>query len=134
MKRRRRVPRVNVDRRARRRAESATSAFKAFVASLPCRVGVEIGAHVQCRGPVEVAHVGRRGMSQKSKGRTLIPLCGFCHRTDSHDHATVEGKLGYLASMSKWDRQDWYDAQIEAVNKLYDARERAREQGGIIPW
>lgn len=45
----------------------------AFVASLPCAV---CGSR-----PVEVAHVGVRGLMQRSSDLETIPLCANHHRT-----------------------------------------------------
>ena len=48
-------------------------AFLAFVRSLPCSICY------RTRG-VEAAHIGRRGMAQKSSDREAIPLCSLHHR------------------------------------------------------
>lgn len=50
-----------------------STAYKAFVASLPCAV---------CgRMPVEVAHCGTRGLGQKGSDFETLPLCTEHHRT-----------------------------------------------------
>jgi Putative HNHc nuclease len=48
-------------------------AHLAFIRSLPCAV---------CRRErtIEAAHVGRRGLSQKSSDRETLPLCNLHHR------------------------------------------------------
>ncbi len=48
-------------------------AFLAFIRSLPCSICY------RTRG-VEAAHIGRRGMSQKSSDREAIPLCSLHHQ------------------------------------------------------
>ena len=48
-------------------------AFLAFVRSLPCSICY------RTRG-VEAAHIGRRGMAQKSSDREAIPLCSLHHK------------------------------------------------------
>jgi hypothetical protein len=49
------------------------TAYLKFIRSLPCCVCF------RDRG-IEAAHVGRRGMSQKSSDRETIPLCSAHHR------------------------------------------------------
>ena len=48
-------------------------AYLTFIRSLPCCVCFRTRT-------VEVAHVGRRGMGQKSSDRETIPLCSLHHR------------------------------------------------------
>jgi|SRR5208337_183137 len=48
-------------------------AYLAFIRSLPCAVCFRTRN-------VEAAHVGRRGMGQKSSDRETIPLCSLHHR------------------------------------------------------
>lgn len=48
--------------------------YLAWVRTLPCLVS-------DCRrGPIEVNHIGRRGMSQRSSDYETVPLCRFHHR------------------------------------------------------
>lgn len=51
----------------RRKNRESDRPYKAFIASLPC---VVCGAW-----PVEVAHIGLRGLMQKCSDRETIPLC-----------------------------------------------------------
>ena len=111
-------------RRSKRRTTTETvesTEYADFVRSLPCRVAVALGHHRQCQGRIHAAHVGPRGLGQKSACDELIPLCAWCHLRDSHDHATRNGALGFIASIPKAERQDWYDDQIGQVRDLFEA-------------
>jgi len=107
--------------RKRPKTEYVDEEYKRFVWTLPCRAALALGHARECEGRIEAAHVGRRGLHQLAHPRTLIPLCSWHHRYDAHDHATRNGKPGFIASMSKDDRRDWYDAQIAEVNDLFEA-------------
>lgn len=98
-----------------------SEAYKAFVRDQECRVAVSLGHRRECRGPIHAAHLGRRGLGQLADWRTIAPLCEWHHLRDSHDHATKDGKLGFLASMNKWDRRAWYDDAIAATWSLWEA-------------
>jgi hypothetical protein len=58
--------------------------------------------------PLEAAHTGPRGLSQKSDDRTCIPLCGGHHRTGIFSIHTLGVKF--------WDR--WGIDRDELVAKL----------------
>lgn len=71
----------------------------AIVRSLPCVLaGIEQAG--PCSGPIEVDHVGDRGLGQKSSDREVCPMCQGHHRarTDS---------TGYFANRSKDERARW---------------------------
>jgi len=50
-----------------------------FIRKWPC----VLAATRDCEGHVEAAHVGDRGLGQKSKDEEAIPLCAGHHRTRS---------------------------------------------------
>lgn len=61
--------------------------YLAWIRSLPCAVCLsaarkgDVGLwHPGQESSTEAAHVGRRGLSQKSSDRETIPLCAYHHR------------------------------------------------------
>lgn len=65
--------------KAIRRAGGAAKnpAYLDFIRQWPCA----LAATDDCEGTVEAAHVGERGLGQKSKDEEAIPLCSGHHRT-----------------------------------------------------
>ena len=92
-----------------------------WLRSQDCRVAVVTGVYPGCMYPVEAAHVGESGLSMKCPDRESLPLCGYHHRVDGHDHATAKGVLGFFGSMTKEARREWYEEQIAICRALYAA-------------
>jgi hypothetical protein len=60
--------------------------YLAFIRQQECVIGYSAALlRTDCRGRIEAAHVGLRGLSQKSSDHQTIPLCAGHHRihTDS---------------------------------------------------
>jgi hypothetical protein len=74
------------------------SLYLDFIRSLPCHV-CDGPTHwglllPRCQdGPTEAAHVGRRGLSQKSPDRETIPLCAKHHRLGKDSHHKLGKKF-----------------------------------------
>jgi hypothetical protein len=60
------------------------AAYVAFIRSQPCCVCLRWKMKQTTR--TEVAHIGLRGLSQKSPDRETIALCSLHHRTGSTSH------------------------------------------------
>lgn len=66
---------------------------------------------VDCDGPIEAHHAGRRGLGHKAPDDTCIPLCRRHHR-DITD----------MTFVFRWTRDElrtWQDAQIDRHRALY---------------
>jgi len=111
--------------RPKRRAEvervDELPVFRDFVRAQECRVAVALGNRRECEGEIQAAHVGPRGLGIKCSDWTLTSLCSWHHLADSHDHATRGGRLGFIASIPKLERQAWYDEQAAATWALWQA-------------
>ena len=105
-----------------------------FVGSLACVVCVELSgrwirddflvkrswsiyASAQTT-PTEVAHVGRRGLSQKSSDRETIPLCARHHRTGKDAHHVLGRKFWEHHGLDR-------DAIILELNTRYEQEKAA---------
>ncbi len=76
-----------------------------FVASLHCAVC--------CAFPVEVAHVGERGLGQKCSDRETIPLCALHHRVSSMSHHSMGKKF--------WDAWGLHrDRIVASIQRMYE--------------
>lgn len=65
------------------------------------------GAPTGCTGPVEAHHAGRRGVGQKAKDSTAIPLCAGHHRWGGwHEHR------GPFTGWTAEQRRAWADERI----------------------
>jgi hypothetical protein len=68
--------------------------------------------------PVEVAHVGIRGLSQKSSDRETIPLCTRHHRTGKDAHHVLGRKFWEHHGLDR-------DALIAELNTRYESEKTA---------
>lgn len=86
-------------------------AFMGFIARQPC----DLSFTRSCEGRVEVDHVGRRGLGQKSSDRETIPLCTKHHgeRTDYRGYFK-----GYAASTMR----AYCSARIRFYQALYQRK------------
>ena len=62
----------------------------------------------------EAAHVGERGLSQKSSDRETIPLCAHCHRTGKESHHVMQKRFWEHHGLDR-------DKLIAELNARYDA-------------
>lgn len=69
--------------------------------------------------PVEAAHVGERGLGQKSPDREAIPLCSHHHRTGPQAHHVLGKKFWAHHGLDP-------KAIIAELNKLYDEQEKRK--------
>jgi hypothetical protein len=93
--------------------------YLAFIASQWCVVcelvtGSEAGTPLR----IEVAHVGRRGLSQKSSDRETIPLCTRHHRTGKDAHHVLGRKVWEHHGLDR-------DAIILELNARYEQEKAA---------
>ena len=80
-------------------------AYMAWVATQACIV---------CgRKPVEVAHVGLRGLGQKCSDRETLPICTLHHRSGKESQHELGKRFWPMHSLDK-------QALIEKHNALYD--------------
>lgn len=70
-----------------------------IVRSLPCVLAGYPHAGA-CSGPIEVDHLGERGLGQKSSDREVCSMCRGHHRART-DHT------GYFANRTKDERARW---------------------------
>lgn len=71
----------------------------------------------QQRSRTEAAHVGERGLSQKSSDREVIPLCAQHHRTGKDSHHVMGKRFWTFHGIDK-------QAIVAAYNKWFE-REKA---------
>lgn len=103
--------------------EGRDEAYKAWVRTQRCMVAEYLGDDRWCRGAVQAAHLGDRGMSQKAPDRTCGPLCEWHHLRDQHDHA---GNATFFRGFTKAQRLDLYDEWLDVLHDRY------RAQGGTL--
>lgn len=72
--------------RTPRKDPNLNPAYRAWVRSLPCTVCHQWGITRRQFGPVECAHVGKRGLSRKCSDLETIPLCVWHHRLGPQSH------------------------------------------------
>jgi hypothetical protein len=104
--------------------------YVAFVGSLPCVVCESrlkrsdgyiphSGTVWVCQvGRSEVAHVGDRGLSQKSSDRETIPLCAEHHRTGKDAHHVLGRKFWQHHGLDR-------DTLIAELNARYEQEKAA---------
>jgi len=85
----RRTP-VKARRSKPRRGRVRDFAYLAFIGYQPCFLCVMLG--LKQTSPTEVAHVGTRGLSQKSSDRETLPMCGDTHHQHGPESQHVLGK------------------------------------------
>lgn len=100
----------------------------AYIALLPC---IARGLGDPCKGPIEVAHVGRvfdpdqRALGRKADDDTCIPLCRWHHLTHG---GGIGGKGPPFRAMTDecFTRWTW-----DAVEKVRAAYEQGREPEAV---
>jgi hypothetical protein len=88
-------------------------AYLAFIRAQPCSVP-------DCRATfIEAAHIGSRGLSQKSSDRDAIPLCHFHHQPAPN---------AYHKSKHRFERACCLNlaAIIRELNRIYDEQPERR--------
>lgn len=89
--------------------------YMAYLHTLPCSVP---GC---CRGPIEAAHFGRRGVGEKVHDFLAIPLCQY-HHWESHDRGH---DWEYDDQVAKWQLQTIGAAlvKVSALPRIQDIME-----------
>lgn len=103
-------------RSATKRKAGKDPAYLSYIRSLPCCVCVALGASQTSL--TESAHVGPRGLSQKSSDRETLPLCCSHHR---------EGQFCQHA-LGRFFFQH-YDLDREFLLKMYQSNYDGHECG-----
>lgn len=112
----------------RRSARVRDRDYMDVVRSLPCVLaGIERAG--PCSGPIEVDHLGERGLGQKSSDLEVCSICRGHHRART-DHT------GYFANRTKDERARWKrwaiakTAQGVALKLSRNPARRAADAGG----
>lgn len=92
--------------------------YKAFIRSLPCIVC--FGWSLRIKGYhafVECAHVGQRGLSQKSPDRETIPLCVWHHRLGPQSIHALGKRFWSYWRLSRPELIAEYNRKFEGVGR-----------------
>lgn len=113
------MKRTRMKKRAPRRIarEKALRPRLAFAAEQPCAAR-HLG---QCRGPVQVAHVGKGGMGLKhGTPMETLPLCGPEVGTDGDGHhQQFDQSKGDFDGWSRAKKGKWVEVKLRALNGAY---------------
>jgi hypothetical protein len=82
-----------------------------FIRQWPC----VLAAARDCEGNVEAAHVGDRGLGQKSKDEQAIPLCAGHHRTRSDSQHVMGRGFWEYHGINRADLFTFYQGIFEGV-------------------
>lgn len=82
-----------------------------YIRQWPCA----LDATGECVGHVEAAHVGDRGLGQKSKDEETIPLCAGHHRTGPESHHVLGKRFWEHHGMNRSDMLVMYQGIFEGV-------------------
>lgn len=96
------------------RARPRDLEYMRWVKRQPCAAR-SVDAWINCAGPVEADHAGRRGLGRKAPDATCIPLCSTHHRQ----------RTDFSGVFRTWDQarmRAWLGEQVELYRREYERR------------
>lgn len=108
-------------RSATKKRMGRNPAYLAWIRTLPCVCCEQLLRSLrseQC-GPTEAAHVGERGLSQKSSDLETIPLCRWHHTQSPEAHHRIGKKFWAYWGIAR-------DALIKSLNERFESEKESK--------